>query len=78
MYEHSHTHLHTFEKDPSRENLKIREDGLGGVYVEGLSEHVVRNTEGVMALLREGAHFRTTATTRMNKVHKLSRQTWLL
>jgi len=38
MYEHSHTHLHTFEKDLSRENLKIREDGLGGVYVEGLSE----------------------------------------
>ena len=39
--------------------------------MEGLSEHVVRNPEGVMALLREGAHFRTKATTRMNKVHLL-------
>ena len=55
-------------QDPSRENLKIREDGLGGVYVEGLSEHVVRNTDGVISLLRKGAHLRTTATTKMNKV----------
>ena len=55
-------------QDPSRENLKIREDGLGGVYVEGLSEHVALNTDGVISLLRKGAHLRTTATTKMNKV----------
>ena len=55
-------------QDRRRENLKIREDGVGGVYVESLSEHVVRNTDGVMSLLREGAQLRTTASTRMNKV----------
>ena len=36
--------------------------------MEGLSEHVVRSTEEIMQLLREGAHLRTTASTRMNKV----------
>ncbi|XP_064386094.1 uncharacterized protein LOC135334732 isoform X2 [Halichondria panicea] len=52
---------------PSRDNLRIREDGVGGVFVENLSEHVVRNTAGIMSLLREGARLRTTATTKMNK-----------
>lgn len=55
-------------QDPSRDNLRIREDGVGGVFVEGLSEHIVRNTGEIMQLLREGAHLRTTASTRMNKV----------
>ncbi len=41
---------------------------MGGVFVENLSEHVVRNTAGIMSLLREGARLRTTATTKMNKV----------
>ena len=36
--------------------------------MEGLSEHVVRNTNEVISLLRKGAHLRTTATTKMNKV----------
>ncbi len=54
-------------QEPSRENLKIREDGVGGVFVEGLSEHVVRNTREILGLLSEGAHLRTTAITRMNK-----------
>ena len=53
---------------PSRDNLRIREDGVGGVFVENLSEHVVRNTAGIMSLLKEGARLRTTATTKMNKV----------
>ena len=63
------TDLDLILQDPSRDNLKIREDGVGGVFVEGLSEHVVRNTGEIMALLREGAHLRTTASTKMNKVH---------
>ncbi len=57
---------------PSRDNLRIREDGVGGVFVENLSEHVVRiNTAGIMSLLKEGARLRTTATTKMNKVNLL-------
>ena len=49
--------------------MRIREDGAGGVFVEGLSEHVVRSTGEIMQLLREGAHLRTTASTKMNKVN---------
>ena len=41
---------------------------MGGVYIETLSEHVVRNTDGIMSLLHKGAGLRTTASTRMNKV----------
>lgn len=55
-------------QDPARENLRIREDGVGGVYIESLSEHVVRNIGGIMSLLREGSRFRSTGTTKMNKV----------
>lgn len=55
-------------QDPQRENLKIREDGGGGVFVDFLSEHVVRHTDEVMQLIQEGARLRTTSTTRMNKV----------
>ena len=55
-------------QDPRRENLKLREDGSGGVFVEFLSEHVVCDTEEVMKLIQEGARLRTTSKTRMNKV----------
>ena len=52
----------------NRENLKIRDDGTGGVCVEGLSEHVVRTSDELLLFLRRGAHLRTTASTKMNKV----------
>ena len=55
-------------QDPRRENLKIREDGSGGVFVDHLSEHVVCDTEEVMKLIQDGAQLRTTSKTRMNKV----------
>lgn len=59
-------------QEPSRENLRVREDGVGGVYIEGLSEHVVRNTGGIMSLLHEGKRLRTTGTTKMNKARILA------
>jgi hypothetical protein len=55
-------------KDPSRDNLRIREDGVGGVYVDGLSEHVVRSTEEILKLIHNGALLRKTAATKMNVV----------
>ena len=55
-------------QDPRKESLKLREDGVGGVYVDSLSEHVVRNTAEVMRLLQIGAQLRITAMTKMNKV----------
>ena len=48
--------------------MRIREDGVGGVFIENLSEHVVRNTDKILALLKEGTRLRTTAATKMNKV----------
>ena len=48
--------------------MRIREDGVGGVFIENLSEHVVRNTDKILALLIEGTRLRTTAATKMNKV----------
>ena len=60
--------FYTVLQEPNKDNLRIREDGTGGVCVEGLSEHVVRNTEDILQFLRRGAHLRTTASTKMNKV----------
>jgi hypothetical protein len=54
-------------KEPSRENLRIREDGGGGVFVEALSEHVVRDAEEIMTLIKRGTRLRATNVTRMNK-----------
>ncbi|KAL5506186.1 hypothetical protein EMCRGX_G007780 [Ephydatia muelleri] len=53
--------------DQKRDNLKLREDGLGGVYIESLSEHVVRNTDEILHLVKLGSHQRTTAATKSNK-----------
>lgn len=64
--------LYNVLQEPNKENLRIREDGTGGVCVEGQSEHVVRNTEDILQFLRRGAHLRTTASTKMNKVLQVS------
>ena len=41
---------------------------MGGVYIENLSEHVVRNTNEILSLLHDGARLRTTGSTKMNIV----------
>eukprot|EP00118_Oscarella_pearsei_P004764 m.20793 g.20793 ORF g.20793 m.20793 type:complete len:1170 (+) comp28085_c0_seq1:96-3605(+) len=58
--------------DPSRKDLRVREDGEGGVYVESLSEHVVRDVAGVQQLMKKGGALRTTDSTRMNLVSSRS------
>ena len=57
-------------QDQKHDNLKLREDGLGGVYIESLSEHVVRNTDEILHLVKLGSHQRTTAATKSNKVSR--------
>ncbi len=52
----------------TQDNLRIREGGDGGVFVEGLSEHVVRSPNDVYTLLQQGKAQRATNSTRMNKV----------
>ena len=52
-----------------KDNLRIRDGGVGEVHVEGLTEHILKTPEDVKALLRKGSQVRATAETRMNKVH---------
>ena len=49
-----------------RSNLHLREDRQKGVYVEGLSEWVVRSAEELERLAQRGAEARDTARTAMN------------
>ena len=51
----------------SQDKLRVREDGSGCTFVEGLSEHVVKGTMDVNRLLRKGCTARTTDESRMNK-----------
>eukprot|EP00047_Mylnosiga_fluctuans_P022700 m.124605 g.124605 ORF g.124605 m.124605 type:complete len:1235 (-) comp9354_c0_seq1:147-3851(-) len=54
------------DKKPKKDHLHIREDA-SGVYVDGLSEHIVKNPGEIMALLHLGSTMRTTASTNMNR-----------
>ncbi|XP_056390338.1 LOW QUALITY PROTEIN: interferon-induced very large GTPase 1-like [Hyla sarda] len=47
--------------------LKVREHKSFGPYVEGLSHHVVNNTEDIKSLINEGNKCRKTASTKMNE-----------
>eukprot|EP00039_Didymoeca_costata_P009289 m.122748 g.122748 ORF g.122748 m.122748 type:complete len:1176 (+) comp14429_c0_seq3:204-3731(+) len=53
-------------------HLGIREDPQGGVFVENLSEHIVRNSSQIIALLETGAQIRATAATEMNRTSSRS------
>eukprot|EP00047_Mylnosiga_fluctuans_P023431 m.137765 g.137765 ORF g.137765 m.137765 type:complete len:1223 (-) comp9581_c0_seq3:2173-5841(-) len=53
--------------EAGKDNLRIRENADGGVFVEGLSEHVVRSADDILRLVQCGKAQRTTNSTRMNK-----------
>ena len=57
---------------PERTNLLIREDARRGVYVEGLSEWVVRSPAEVAALMERGRSVRATGATKMNELSSRS------
>ncbi|XP_064983003.1 kinesin-like protein KIN-12F [Musa acuminata AAA Group] len=52
---------------PSSSNLLLREDIRKGVYVENLTEYVVKNVNDILKLLRLGAANRKVAATNMNR-----------
>ncbi|KAH3765284.1 kinesin family member 3 [Pelomyxa schiedti] len=52
--------------DVKRDNLKVREEKIKGVYVEGQTELAVSTPEDVMAVLQIGHQNRATAETEMN------------
>lgn len=57
---------------PERTNLPIREDARRGVFVEGLSEWVVRSPGEVHALMQRGRDARATGATRLNEASSRS------
>ncbi|KAG1674732.1 hypothetical protein FOA52_013567 [Chlamydomonas sp. UWO 241] len=57
---------------PERTNLTIREDRRRGVFVEGLSEWVVRSPGEVYLLMQRGQAMRATGATKLNDVSSRS------
>lgn len=57
---------------PEKTNLMIREDQRRGVFVDGLSEWVVRSPNEVYGLMMRGASQRATGATKMNEVSSRS------
>eukprot|EP00041_Stephanoeca_diplocostata_P020659 m.466997 g.466997 ORF g.466997 m.466997 type:complete len:1197 (-) comp21631_c0_seq6:406-3996(-) len=56
----------------AKASLAIREDTHGDVYVEGLSEHIVKSPADVHELVRRGQRARATAATKMNQASSRS------
>ena len=63
---------------PERTNLQIREDKKKGVFVEGLSEWVVRSPKEVYGLINRGSSLRATGATRMNEVSSRSHALFII
>ncbi|RLN67078.1 hypothetical protein BBJ29_004998 [Phytophthora kernoviae] len=63
---------------PERANLTIREDRRRGVFVEGLSEWVVRSPEEIYGLMERGGAMRATGSTKMNELSSRSHAVFII
>jgi hypothetical protein len=63
---------------PERSNLNIREDKKRGVYVDGLSEWVVRSPAEIYGLMERGGAVRATGETKMNEVSSRSHAVFIV
>jgi hypothetical protein len=63
---------------PERFNLHIREDKKKGVFVEGLSEWVVRSPAEIYGLMERGGATRATASTKMNEISSRSHAVFIV
>ncbi|KAF0692566.1 Aste57867_16378 [Aphanomyces stellatus] len=63
---------------PERNNLTIREDKKRGVFVEGLSEWVVRSPEEIYGLMERGGAMRATGSTKMNEISSRSHAVFII
>ncbi|EGZ30468.1 hypothetical protein PHYSODRAFT_472620 [Phytophthora sojae] len=63
---------------PERTNLTIREDRRRGVFVEGLSEWVVRSPEEIYGLMERGGAMRATGSTKMNELSSRSHAVFII
>lgn len=63
---------------PERTNLNIREDKKKGVFVEGLSEWVVRSPQEIYGLMQRGGAMRATGSHRMNVLSSRSHAVFII
>ena len=63
---------------PERNNLAIREDRKRGVYVESLSEWVVRSPAEIYGLMERGGAMRATGSTKMNEISSRSHAVFII
>eukprot|EP00505_MAST-04D_sp_SCG-Rhode-Island_P000548 Stramenopile-MAST_4_protein_548 len=63
---------------PERSNLTIREDKTRGVFVEGLSEWVVRSPQEIYMLMQRGGTVRATGSTKMNEISSRSHAVFII
>jgi len=63
---------------PERNNLTIREDKRRGVYVESLSEWVVRSPAEIYGLMERGGAMRATGSTKMNEISSRSHAVFII
>ena len=63
---------------PERTNLVIREDKRKGVFVEGLSEWVVRSPAEIYGLMERGGSVRATGATKMNEFSSRSHAIFII
>jgi hypothetical protein len=63
---------------PDRSNLQIREDNKKGVFVENLSEFVVKTPQDIYTLMERGAAIRATGSTRLNELSSRSHAVFII
>lgn len=63
---------------PDRNNLTIREDKRRGVFVDGLSEWVVRSPAEIYGLMQRGGAVRATGETKMNEMSSRSHAVFIV
>eukprot|EP00286_Rhodomonas_abbreviata_P022339 CAMPEP_0181297716 /NCGR_PEP_ID=MMETSP1101-20121128/5394_1 /TAXON_ID=46948 /ORGANISM="Rhodomonas abbreviata, Strain Caron Lab Isolate" /LENGTH=396 /DNA_ID=CAMNT_0023402683 /DNA_START=162 /DNA_END=1348 /DNA_ORIENTATION=- len=63
---------------PDKDNLKVREDRTGGIYVEGATSHYITTELEVQQLLELGASSRATAETFMNQASSRSHSIFII
>ena len=63
---------------PERRHLTIREDKEKGVFVENLSEWVVKEPKEIFELLKTGMALRTTAPTKINDLSSRSHAVFII
>lgn len=63
---------------PERSNLQVREDKKKGVFVEGLSEWVVRSPAEIYGLMEKGGTVRATGSTKMNELSSRSHAVFII